>query len=221
MPKRLLAAKTWVFDLDNCLYPAECNLFAQIDVRMGAFISDLLGVDKDEARRIQKDYFHDYGTTLTGLIRHHGIEPDDYLEYVHEIDLSPVPKNPDLSASLAKLPGRKIIYTNGSLDHARRVLARIGIGEHFEAIHDVHAADYIPKPERAAMDALITQYEIEPGRAVMVEDLARNLTPASQAGMATVWVRTASEWSSRDADPDHIDHETDDLTAWLTELTDI
>lgn len=221
MPKRLLKAQTWVFDLDNCLYPADQRLFDQIDARMGAFIGDLFGVDKVEARRIQKDYFHEFGTTLAGLMHHHDIDPHGYLEFVHDIDLSAIARNERMAGALAKIPGRKIIYTNGSFDHAARVLARIGITDHFEAVHDVHASDFIPKPERAAMDAMIARYEIDPKSAVMVEDIARNLTPASRAGMATVWVRTASEWSSRDADPDHIDHETDDLTAWLTELTDI
>jgi len=219
MLKRLLKAETWVFDLDNCLYPAKQKLFDQIDKRMGAFIGNMFNVDAVEARRIQKDYFHEFGTTLAGLMHHHGLDPRDYLAFVHDIDLSPIESNGRMSAALAKIPGRKIIYTNADANHAERVLKRIGIEAHFEAIHDVHAANYIPKPRSSAYAAMLVQYNIDPKRAVMVEDLARNLSPASEAGLATVWVRTMSEWSSEGANLDHIDYTTDDLTAWLEALT--
>lgn len=219
MPKRLLQAETWVFDLDNCLYPASQKLFDQIDQRMGAFIARMFGVDRVEARRIQKDYFHEFGTTLAGLMHHHGLDPHDYLAYVHDIDLSPIEANDRMDAALAKIPGRKIIYTNADSDHADRVLKRIGIEDHFEAVHDVHAADYVPKPRPSAYAAMLERHKIDPDSAVMVEDLARNLSPASEAGLKTVWVRTTGEWSGRDANPDHIDHTTDDLTAWLEALT--
>lgn len=219
MPKRLLKAETWIFDLDNCLYPASQKLFDQIDKRMGGFIAELFEVDAVEAHRIQKDYFHEFGTTLAGLMHHHGIDPHSYLAYVHDIDLAPISRNDRMAAALAKIPGRKIIYTNADASHADRVLKRIGIEEHFEAVHDVHSADYVPKPRPSAYAAMLARHNIDPKRAVMVEDLARNLSPASEAGLATVWVRTTSEWSGRGANPEHIDHTTDDLTAWLEALT--
>lgn len=219
MPKRLLKCETWVFDLDNCLYPANQKLFDQIDARMGAFIGKMFDVDAVEARRIQKDYFYEFGTTLAGLMHHHGLDPHDYLDFVHDIDLSPIESNERMSAALGKIPGRKIIYTNADANHAGRVLKRIGIEEHFEAVHDVHASDYVPKPRPSAYAAMLERHEIDPKKAVMVEDLARNLSPASEAGLATVWVRTTSEWSGEGANPDHIDHTTDDLTAWLEALT--
>ena len=219
MPKRLLTAETWIFDLDNCLYPASQHLFDQIDARMGGFIAEMFDVDRVEAHRIQKEYFFEFGTTLAGLMHHHGLDPHGYLAYVHDIDLSPIEANARMDAALAKIPGRKIIYTNADADHADRVLKRIGIADHFEAVHDVHAADYVPKPKPSAYAAMLARHDIEPTRAVMVEDLARNLSPASEAGLKTVWVRTSSEWSGRDANPDHIDHSTDDLTAWLEALT--
>ena len=219
MAKHLLKAETWIFDLDNCLYPVSANLFDQIDKRMGAFIAELFGIGAQEAWRIQKDYFHAFGTTLAGLMHHHDVDPHAYLDYVHDIDLSPIERNERMDAALAKIPGRKIIYTNADAAHADRVLKRIGIEAHFEAVHDVHAADYVPKPRPEAYTAMLVRHGIEPARAVMVEDLARNLSPAAEAGLTTVWVRTGSEWSGREANPDHIHHTTDDLTAWLEALT--
>src|SRR5215470_11101633 len=135
----------WVFDLDNTLYPARCNLFAQVDRRIGLFIEGLLGLEQGPARELQKRYFREHGTTLRGLMTHHGIDPRAFLDFVHEIDLAPVPPSPALDAALAALPGRKFIFTNGSVAHADRVMGRLGVAHHFEGIFDIVAADYLPK----------------------------------------------------------------------------
>jgi putative hydrolase of the HAD superfamily len=211
----LYHTKTWVFDLDNTLYAPHSDLFGQIDVRMGAFISDLLDVDLVEARRVQKDYFFTYGTTLSGLIRHHNINPHTFMEYVHDIDLGVISADEVLDKALEVLPGDKLVYTNGSADHARRVLAKLEIEDRFTGIYDTAAADFIPKPDPGAFGDMIAHFKLDPARAVMVEDMARNLEPAFDAGMKTIWCPTDSEWSGKGADSRYIDYVVDDLPDWL------
>ena len=211
----LSAAETWVFDLDNTLYPASTNLFAQIDVRMREYISGLLDVGEDEAFRLQKEYFREFGTTLRGLMNRHEVDPGPYLEFVHDIDLTPLAPSPTLEAALARLPGRKIIFTNATTKHAERVTARLGVDHHFEAVYDIAGADYVPKPAPSVYAKLLDDYQVDPGRAVMFEDMARNLAPAADLGMATVWVRTGSDWGAEGADGGHVHHVTDDLVGWL------
>ena len=208
----------WLFDLDNTLYPARCNLFAQIDVRIGGFIADWLKIDAEEARRLQKQYWRDHGTSMRGMMSLHGVDPRHYLEYVHDIDYSPVPWSPALEAALAKLPGRKIIFTAGDAPHAEKVMARLGVAHHFEAVFDIVASDYWPKPHRQIYDKLVERHAIDPSRAAMVDDIAVNLKPAADMGMRTVWIRTEeSVKRAADVNLDHIHHQTEDLAAWLTE----
>jgi putative hydrolase of the HAD superfamily len=224
MPARastLLEAETWIFDLDNTLYPASCNLFAQVDTHIGEFIARLLKIDADEAYRIQKQYFHDYGTSLRGLMLHHQVDPAFFLEFVHAIDVSPVQPSPVLEQALGRLPGRKIVFTNGSAKHAENVMARLGVSHRFDAIFDIVAADYFPKPEPFVYDILVRRHWIDPKRAVMVEDLAKNLLPAHQMGMTTVLVRTEAEWAQDGIGGTHIHHVTDDLVAWLGGIIDM
>lgn len=209
----------WVFDLDNTLYPAACKLFDQVDVRMGTFIAEEFDLAYDEARRMQKQYFYEDGTTLRGLMRHHGTDPTRFLDYVHEIDLTGVPADPILDTALGRLPGRKLVFTNGSAAHADRVLGRLGIARHFEAVVDIVASEYVPKPEPAAYDRLVERFSIDPARAVMVEDIAANLEPAHKLGMTTVWLRHADDWAHKHPDHQFIDHVITDLPAWLAELT--
>ena len=208
-------ADVWVFDLDNTLYPRNCNLFAQIDVKMKAFISELLNVDLEEAHRIQKQYFRTHGTTLRGLMENHGLAPKEFLDYVHNIDVSPVPPNPALNDVLHRIDGRKVIFTNGSVTHAENVLGRLGITHHFDGIFDIIAADYVPKPERSAYEAFVRKHNVDPTRAVMLEDIARNLEPAHAMGMTTVWVRSDHDHSAMGANGDHVNHAIDDLVEWL------
>lgn len=208
-------AECWVFDLDNTLYPRSCDLFCQIDVKMKSFISELLGVDLEEAHRIQKEYFRSHGTTLRGLMDNHGLAPAEFLDFVHDIDVSPVPPNPALDFALARLPGRKIIFTNGSSRHAENVVARLGVGHHFTGVFDIIAAEYRPKPDRIAYDAMCRIHAVDPKRAVMIEDIARNLEPAHALGMTTVWVRSDHDHSMHGADGPHIHHVIEDLVEWL------
>ena len=208
----------WLFDLDNTLYPARCNLFAQIDVRIGRYIADLLKVDPEEARRVQKEYWREHGTSMRGMMTLHGVDPKQYLDYVHDIDYSPVEASPALDAALKKLPGRKIIFTAGDVPHAERVMERLGVAHHFEAIFDIVAGDYWPKPHKQIYEKLVLKHAVDPMRACMADDIAINLKPASEMGMRTVWVRhEESVKRAADLDLDHIHHQTEDLAEWLTD----
>lgn len=220
------AIDVWVFDLDNTLYPPSCNLFAQMDVKMRAFISELLNVDSDGAYRLQKEYYRDHGTTLSGLMQLHGVEPERFLTFVHDIDVSVVPPNEALAGALQRLPGRRLVFTNGTVAHAKRVLDRIGIHDHVEDIFDIVHADFIPKPKLETFQRFVTKHKIDPKRAAMFEDLDRNLAPAHALGMTTVLVRSADGhadpavrgWGDAPADAPHVHHRTDDLAKFLTTI---
>jgi len=207
---------SWIFDLDNTLYPPEADLFALIDVRMTDYIMRLLGVSFDEARHLQKGWFRDHGTTLAGLMREHEVDPKDFLAHVHDIALDRIAPDPGLIASIARLPGRRLIYTNGDADYAQRVLERLGLSDLFEHVHDIHACAYVPKPDPSGYDALIAEYNVAPDRAIFFEDMARNLKPAKALGMTTVWLNNGSEWGAQGSHPDFIDYETRALAPFLT-----
>ena len=207
----------WIFDLDNTLYPASANLFAQIDARMGAYIQDLLGVDPVEAHRVQKHLFHTHGMTLPGLMALHDVDPHHFLEVVHDVDVDVVTPHPELAALIARLPGRKFVFTNADASYAARVLARLGLSDSFDALHDIHALAYVPKPQTPAYASLCAAHGIEPHRAVFVEDMARNLVPAKAIGMTTVWIDNGSEQGPGDA-RDHIDYTIPDVGSWLARI---
>ncbi len=214
--------ETWVFDLDNTLYPASCSLFPQIDVRMRRFIAERFGMPEDEAFRLQKRYYREYGTTLRGLMIVHGVEPDDFLDFVHAIDCTVLDVAPRLSAALGALPGRKVIFTNGTEAHAVNVMARLGISDHFDGIFDIRAAAYIPKPDPATYAVMARRHRLDPTRCAMFEDIPRNLRPAAAIGMTTVWVREDHHPDHvvqvpADEDLSHVHHITDDLAGWLEE----
>jgi putative hydrolase of the HAD superfamily len=213
-------AQCWVFDLDNTLYPASCRLFDQVERRMGEYVQQLLSLEPEAARALQKQYFRDHQTTLSGLMIHHGVKPEDFLEYVHQIDLSPVALDERLGQALERLPGRKLIYTNGSVAHAERVMDKLGVREHFSEIFDIVAGDFVPKPREPSYRALIERHEIEPTRSALFEDLPQNLEPAAAMGMVTVLVRTDSPWAQAGSDGSHIHHVTDDLAGWLVDIVD-
>lgn len=206
---------TWVFDLDNTLYPASSRLFDQIDRNMTGFIARLLNLPAEEARRLQKHYYRTYGTTLRGLMEEHAMDPELYLEEVHRIDLSPIVSNPRLGPALSALPGRKLVFTNGTVAHAHNVLNHLGIVDHFDDVFDIVAADYIPKPERGCYEAFLARHDVDPVRAVLFEDLPRNLRPAHELGMSTVLVLGHDELAHLDRDGPHIHFVAPDLADWL------
>lgn len=214
MRAELSHVRHWIFDLDNTLYPASANLFAHIDARIGEYVRNLLDCDADEAHRVQKAYFHAHGTTLSGLMAEHGVDPHHYLDFVHDVDMSALAHNAPLVEALARLPGRKLVFTNGDAPYATRVLERLGLHDSFEAIHDIHATDYRPKPDPLAYAGLCQAYAIDPATALFVEDMARNLKPAKAIGMTTVWIDNGSE-QTPDADRSFIDYTIRDLGDWL------
>ena len=223
---RFVAVDAWVFDLDNTLYPRHVNLFSQVDTRIRAYVARLLNLPPEEAQRVQKDYYQRYGTTLRGLMEEHGIAPDDFLEYVHDIDHSPVMADPRLGAAIEALPGRKFIFTNGSRAHAEKVAERLGITRHFEQIFDIVSSELLPKPNRETYDRFISFTGVEPKSAAMFEDLARNLVVPRALGMVTtLLVPTGAravlteDWELEGRDAPHIDFVTEDLTAFLEEVS--
>ncbi len=220
MLQSLRHVDTWIFDLDNCLYPASADLFALIDERIGDYVGRLLGCDAEEAHRVQKAHFREHGTTLAGLMASHGVEPRDFLDFVHDIDLARLVADPRLVAALDRLPGRKFVFTNGDETYARRVLDRLGLANAFDGLHDIHAMDYVPKPDPRAYAAMCERHAIAPERALFAEDMARNLQPAKALGMTTVWVDNGSEQCSHAADPAYIDYRIDDIGLWLTAITE-
>ena len=217
---------TWVFDLDNTLYPHHVNLWQQVDARIGEYIGSFLKVPPDEARRIQKDYYKRFGTSMRGMMTEHGVSADDYLAYVHQIDHSPLEPNPAMGAAIGRLPGRKLILTNGSTDHAGKVLERLGFGHHFEAVFDIIAAELEPKPEPQTYQRCLDRHRVDPTRAAMFEDLARNLVVPHALGMTTVLVVpdgvqdvVREDWELEGRGAPHVDHVTDDLAGFLAALT--
>ncbi len=206
---------TWIFDLDNTLYPASSGVFDQIGKRINAYVARALTLDLEQAYIVQKDLFRRYGTTMRGLMMMHRIDPHDYMTYVHDVDLSHLLPNEVLDRALAALPGRKLVHTNASVPYAEQVMSRLGIDRHFSGIFDIAAADWLPKPEPAGYEILRRRFGVVPERSCMFEDMACNLKPAFEAGMMTVWVRTHNLWASDAQFEGYIHHRTDDLAVWL------
>jgi putative hydrolase of the HAD superfamily len=206
--------ETWIFDLDNTLYPASCRLFTEIEQRMAAFIMAELRLDHERAHALRRHFYTNHGTTLRGLMNEYGTEPTHFLDYVHEIDLSAVRADAALDAALTRLPGRKLVFTNATRRHAERVLARLELGHHFTEIHDIVACDYRPKPDPAIYADFVRRHGVEPDRAAMVEDMAKNLPPAAALGMTTIWV-TGGPHAQDDGHGDHIHHRIDALAPFL------
>jgi putative hydrolase of the HAD superfamily len=212
--------EAWIFDLDNTLYPASSDLFAQIDAKMTTYVQRLTGLGPQEARALQKAYYRDHGTTLNGLMRVHGVDPEDFLGIVHDIDLGALAPDPELRSAIARLPGRRFVFTNGCRNHASRVLGRLTLGGLFDAIWDIRTIAYRPKPDPEGYRRVIEDNAIAPARAAMFEDAARNLVPAHELGLTTVWLRNGSVWSKQGPEhpvPEarHIHYEIEDLPSFL------
>jgi putative hydrolase of the HAD superfamily len=207
--------ETWIFDLDNTLYPESCRLFDQIQARMQRFVALRLELSPEAARAVQKGYFRQYGTTMRGLMTVDGVDPHEFMRFVHDVDLSCVPANPVLAAALAALPGRKLVHTNGSAAHAERLLGHLGIAESFSGIVDIAVAGFEPKPAPTGYLELLRRHRVLPQTALMVEDIAKNLVPAAALGMTTAWLRGALDWAAAGAQGGHIHYVIDDLGVFL------
>jgi putative hydrolase of the HAD superfamily len=215
--------RDWIFDLDNTLYRADNGIFAQIDGRMTQFVAGLLGMERDAARQVQKQLYRDHGTTLAGLIAVHKIDPEPYLAFVHDIDLSDLHPDPAMARALARLPGRRFVFTNGCRNHALRILERLELVHMFDQVWDIRTIGFVPKPAQAAYDAVVRAGGVSPGAAAMFDDIARNLVVPHKLGMTTVWLDDQSDWSRQGpefpvASKAHIDHETRDLCSFLDNI---
>ena len=220
--ERFAAIRDWVFDLDNTLYPHHSNLFAQIDVKMTAYVAELLTLSSQDARKLQKDLYKEYGTTMSGLMARHAIDPDDFLARVHDIDYSGLQPSPELGEAIKALPGRKFIFTNGDRGHAERTARQLGILDHFDDIFDIVAAGMTPKPAPATYDMFVALHKVVGPHAAMFEDMARNLAAPKALGMTTVLIvprnfqPTFSEiWEQDALGEDDVDYVTDDLRGFL------
>jgi putative hydrolase of the HAD superfamily len=212
---------TWVFDLDNTLYPHEAEIWPQVDERITYYVAELFGLDGLSARALQKFFYHKYGTTLRALIDEYGVDPYDFLDFAHDIDHSKIELNDSLGEAIKELPGRKLILTNGSRRHAENVARKIGILDHFEDVFDIAAADFVPKPERRAYERFLEKHVVDPTRAAMFEDIAKNLVVPHDMGMSTVLIipRTIDpfreSFEQEAVQAPHIDYITNDLADFL------
>ncbi|MEC7143410.1 MAG: pyrimidine 5'-nucleotidase [Pseudomonadota bacterium] len=218
--KELKNIKYWLFDLDNTLYSGATKVFDQVDKKMSMFISSKLNISKEEAKKIQKNYFVEYNTTLNGMIKNHKIDANEFLEFVHDIDLSFLKKDKQLEEEISKINGKKIIFTNGSRAHAINVTKRLGIERYFDDIFDIVSADFIPKPSPKTYKKIIEKYKIEPQYSIFIEDIARNLKPAYELGMKTVWIENEEPWAAEFSDSNFINYKTDNLSKFLKEINE-
>ena len=218
--KELNKIKYWLFDLDNTLYSGQTKVFDQVDKKMSKFISEKLNVNIKEARKIQKSYFHEYNTTLNGMIKNHQIDANEFLEFVHDVNLDFLKKDKFLENEIMKLDGKKIIFTNGSKAHAKNVTQKIGIDKLFDGVFDIVDSDFIPKPSKEPYKKIIENYKIEPQYCIFFEDIARNLKPAHELGMKTVWIKNEEPWAAKFSKSKFIDFKTDNLAKFLKEINE-
>jgi putative hydrolase of the HAD superfamily len=213
--------ETWIFDLDNTLYPHEARVWPQVDERITLYIMELFGLDGMSARALQKFFYHQHGTTLRALMDDYGVEPEDFLDFAHDIDHSAIELNPLLGDAIERLPGRKLILTNGSRRHAQNVAMKLGIFDHFEDVFDIAAADFVPKPDRRAYMSFLDRHQVDPQRAALFEDIAKNLVVPHDLGMTTCLVIPKTPDPFRDSfeqeavEAPHVDHVTSDLAGFL------
>ena len=210
----------WVFDLDNTLYPNTTNLFSKIDVLMCKFIEDNLKVSSEEALAIKDTYFHEHGTTLNGLMKNHKIDAEEFLEFVHDIDYSLLQKDLDLANEIKKLPGEKIIFTNGTKKHAQKVMEQLGIENNFKKIFDIVDANFIPKPEIEPYKKMISIFGINTKNSMFIEDIAKNLLPAHELGMNTAWVENDDLYCKAGFDGKHVHYKVKKLSDFLKKINE-
>ena len=218
--KELIKIKYWIFDLDNTLYSGQTKVFEQVDKKMSSFISEKLNISIQEAKKIQKKYFHKYNTTLSGMIKHHKIDANEFLEFVHDVNLDFLKKNKELEKEIARISGKKIIFTNGSKAHAENVTKKIGINKLFDGVFDIVDADFIPKPSIESYKKIIQKYKIEPQYCIFIEEIARNLKPAHELGMKTVWIKNDEPWAAEFSSESFINYRTKNLTNFLKEYNE-
>ena len=216
--KALHLIKFWIFDLDNTLYAGKTRVFEQISKRISKYISEKLNVSIEEAKKIQKNYFYEYNTTLNGMIKNHKIDANEFLEFVHNVNIDFLKEDPKLKEELKQLEGKKFIFTNGSRKHALNIIQRIGIDQSFDGIFDIVDSNFIPKPAIEPYKKLVEKHTIDPNLCVLVEDIARNLKPAYEMGMKTVWIENNEPWAAKFSDSNFINYKINDLSEFLKQV---
>ena len=216
--KALQLIKFWIFDLDNTLYSGKTRVFEQVSKKMTQYVSNKLNVNLDEAKKIQIDYFHKYNTTLNGMIKNHKIDANEFLDFVHDIDIDFLKKDLKLNEELKKLDGKKIIFTNGPRKHALNVTRKIGIDQHFDDIFDIIDSNFVPKPEIEPYKKIVEKHKIDPNLCVFVEDIARNLRPAYEMGMTTVWIKNDEPWAQKFSDSKFVNYKINNLSEFLRKI---
>ena len=216
--KTFQSTKYWIFDLDNTLYSGDTKVFEQVSNKMTKYVSNKLNVDLNEAKKIQTNYFHKYNTTLNGLIKNHKIDANDFLDFVHDINIDFLKKDLKLNKELEKLDGKKIIFTNGSKKHALNITQKIGIDHHFDDFFDIIDANFVPKPFIEPYKKIVEKHKIDPKICAFVEDIARNLKPAYEMGMTTVWIENNEPWAKKFSDSDFVNFRTNNLSEFLKKI---
>ena len=216
--KELTEIKYWIFDLDNTLYSGQTKVFSEVDKRMSSFISEKLKIDIIEAKKIQKEYFYEYGTTLSGLMQKKNIDPNEFLEFVHDIDISWLPKDKLLREELIKIKEKKYIFSNGSHAHIRNVTNQLGIDDLFDGAFDITDANFLPKPRIEPYKKLIQKFKLDPNKSILIEDIAHNLEQAKNLGMKTCWLENDEAFAKKDADKPYIDYKINNLPSFLQKI---
>lgn len=221
--RRFHTMDSWVFDLDNTLYPADTAVMSQVEQRMTLYVMRLLDLDRENARRVQKTYWREYGTTLNGLMSNHDVDMGDFLDFVHDVDHSVITPNPELAGHVAALEGKRVVFTNGSRKHAEKVIDRLGLNGLFDDLYDIEAAQFLPKPHRASFERFTRHFDITPHSAVMFEDSPANLETAADMGFTTVLIRASAEdpdghTAGPGAHPPHVHYAADCLTGFLGQM---
>ena len=216
--KELIEIKYWIFDLDNTLYSGQTKVFSEVDKRMSSFISEKLKIDIIEAKKIQKEYFYEYGTTLSGLMQKKNIDPNEFLEFVHDIDISWLPKDKLLRDELIKIKEKKYIFSNGSHAHIRNVTNQLGIDDLFDGAFDITDANFLPKPRIEPYKKLIQKFKLDPNKSILIEDIAHNLEQAKNLGMKTCWLENDETFAKKDADKPYIDYKINNLPSFLQKI---
>ena len=216
--KELTEIKYWIFDLDNTLYTEQTKVFSKVDKKMSAFKTKKMNVDLVKAKEIQKKYFYEYGTTLSGLMKQDGIDPHDFLDFVHDIDISWLPKDLKLREELIKIKEKKYIFTNGSHAHVENIIKQLGIDGLFDGAFDIVDANFVPKPHADPYKKIIKKFDIDPTKSILIEDIAHNLEQAKNLGMKTCWLENEEAFAKKDADKPYIDYKIKNLPSFLQEI---
>tara|TARA_S200000501_G_scaffold328584_1_gene328598 strand:- start:233 stop:904 length:672 start_codon:yes stop_codon:yes gene_type:complete len=216
--KELTKIKYWIFDLDNTLYSGQTKVFSEVDKKMSSFISEKFNVSIAEAKKIQKEYFYEYGTTLSGLMKKRNVNPNEFLEFVHDIDISWLPQDKQLKEELIKIKEKKFIFSNGSHAHIENVTNQLGINGLFDGAFDITDADFVPKPHLDPYEKMIKKFKLNPKESILIEDIAHNLEQAKKLGMKTCWLKNNEAFAKKDADKPYIDYKINNLPSFLQKI---